>query len=172
MDGLIDHTHLSLVFSHFLLVSKNIIDLHKGSISVYSAGMVHGCTFSIELPIIVNTINIHDNYNYTSSTDLRISENDSNNNDMNMNESELSPLNGSTIVDSESEHVNAKIKALVVDDSSMNRKMVRRLLEIKGNDADDNEDDNDNNGYYDDDSDVMLMMIIVTDHDCTIVVNT
>jgi hypothetical protein len=84
---------------------------------------------------LVNTINIHDkvSYIYTSSTDLKISENDSsNNNDMNMTESELSPSNGSTIVDSESEHVNAKIKALVVDDSSMNRKMVRRLLLLKG----------------------------------------
>jgi len=84
------------------------MDLHKGCISVYSAGMGHGCTFTIELPIIVNTINIHDSYIYTSSTDLKISENDSsNNNDMNMTESELSPSNGSTIVDSESEHVNA-----------------------------------------------------------------
>jgi PleD family two-component response regulator len=68
-----------------------------------------------------------------------------------MNESELSPLvrlssklsNNSIIVDSESEHVNAKIKALVVDDSSMNRRMVRRLLEMKGIDADDNEVDGD-----------------------------
>jgi len=116
-----------------MFISKNIMDLHKGCIGVYSAGMGHGCTFTIELPIIVNTINIHDSYIYTSSTDLKISENDSsNNNDMNMTESELSPSNGSTIVDSESEHVNAKIKALVVDDSSMNRKMVRRLLEMKG----------------------------------------
>jgi PleD family two-component response regulator len=107
--------------------------------------MGHGCTFSIELPIIVNKINTpstdlriseNDSYN-TPSTDLRISENDSYNNDMTMNKSE-SPLsgnlsNGSTILDSESEHGNAKLKALVVDDSSMNRKMVRRLLEMKGN---------------------------------------
>jgi hypothetical protein len=115
--------------------------------------MGHGCTFSIELPIIVNSINVYNSYNNTSSTDLRISEDDSYNNDRNMNESELSPLvrlssklsNTSIIVDSESEHVNAKIKALVVDDSSMNRKMVRRLLEMKGTDADDN------NGYYVDD---------------------
>ena len=150
----------SFFLSLSFLVSKNIIDLHEGSISVYSAGMGHGCTFSIELPIIVNTINVYNNYNNTSSTDLRISEEDSYNNDRNMNESELSPLvrlssnfsNSSIIVDSESEHVNAKIKALVVDDSSMNRKMVRRLLEMKGNNADDNEDD-DNNGYN-------VMMII------------
>jgi len=136
--------------------------LHEGSISVYSAGMGHGCTFSIELPIIVNSINSYNSYNNTSSTDLRISEQDSYNNDRNMNESELSPLvrlssklsNNSIIVDSE--HVNAKIKALVVDDSSMNRRMVRRLLEMKRT------DDDDNNGYYvDDDSDVILMMMIV-----------
>jgi hypothetical protein len=103
-------------------------------------------------------MNVYNNYNNTSSKE------DSYNNDMNMNESELSPLvrlssklsNNSIIVDSESEHVNAKIKALVVDDSSMNRRMVRRLLEMKGTDADDN------NGYYvDDDSDVILMMMIV-----------
>lgn len=143
--------------------------MHEGSISVYSAGMGHGCTFSIELPIIVNSINVYNSYNNTSSNDLRISEDDSYNNDRNMNESELSPLvrlssklsNNSIIVDSESEHVNAKIKALVVDDSSMNRKMVRRLLEMKGNDADDNEDD-DNNGYYvDDDHMIMRMMMII-----------
>ena len=148
----------SFFLSLSFLVSKNIIDLHEGSISVYSAGMGHGCTFSIELPIIVNTINVYNNYNNTSSTDLRISEEDSYNNDRNMNESELSPLvrlssklsNNSIIVDSESEHGNAKIKALIVDDSSMNRKMVRRLLEMKGND-----DDNDNNGnsYNNDDDD-------------------
>ena len=81
-----------------------------------------------------------------------------------MNESELSPLvrlssklsNNSIIVDSESEHVNAKIKALVVDDSSMNRRMVRRLLEMKGIDADDN------NGYYvDDDHMIMRMMMMM-----------
>jgi hypothetical protein len=126
--------------------------------------MGHGCTFSIELPIIVNSINVYNSYNNTSSTDLRISEEDSYNNDRNMNESELSPLvrlssklsNNSIIVDSESEHVNAKIKALVVDDSSMNRKMVRRLLEMKGIDADDN------NGYYvDDDHMIMRMMMMV-----------
>jgi hypothetical protein len=126
--------------------------------------MGHGCTFSIELPIIVNSINVYNSYNNTSSTDLRISEDDSYNNDRNMNESELSPLvrlssklsNTSIIVDSESEHVNAKIKALVVDDSSMNRKMVRRLLEMKGTDADDN------NGYYvDDDHMIMRMMMII-----------
>jgi hypothetical protein len=126
--------------------------------------MGHGCTFSIELPIIVNSINVYNSYNNTSSTDLRISEDDSYNNDMNMNESELSPLvrlsrklsNNSIIVDSESEHVNAKIKALVVDDSSMNRKMVRRLLEMKGIDADDN------NGYYvDDDHMIMRMMMMI-----------
>jgi hypothetical protein len=126
--------------------------------------MGHGCTFSIELPIIVNSINVYNSYNNTSSTDLRISEDDSYNNDMNMNESELSPLvrlssklsNNSIIVDSESEHVNAKIKALVVDDSSMNRRMVRRLLEMKGIDADDN------NGYYvDDDHMIMRMMMMI-----------
>jgi hypothetical protein len=126
--------------------------------------MGHGCTFSIELPIIVNSINVYNSYNNTSSTDLRISEEDSYNNDRNMNESELSPLvrlssklsNNSIIVDSESEHVNAKIKALVVDDSSMNRKMVRRLLEMKGIDADDN------NGYYvDDDHMIMRMMMMI-----------
>jgi len=126
--------------------------------------MGHGCTFSIELPIIVNSINVYNSYNNTSSTDLRISEEDSYNNDRNMNESELSPLvrlssklsNNSIIVDSESEHVNAKIKALVVDDSSMNRKMVRRLLEMKGT------DDDDNNGYYvDDDHMIMRMMMMI-----------
>ena len=126
--------------------------------------MGHGCTFSIELPIIVNSINSYNIYNNTSSNDLRISEEDSYNNDINKNESELSPLvrlssklsNNSIIVDSESEHVNAKIKALVVDDSSMNRKMVRRLLEMKGIDADDN------NGYYvDDDHMIMRMMMII-----------
>ncbi len=154
-----------MLISLTFLVSKNIIDLHEGSISVYSAGMGHGCTFSIELPIIVNTINVYNNYNNTSS------KVDSCNNDMNMNESELSPSplvrlnsnlsNNSIIVYSESEHVNAKIKALVVDDSSMNRKMVRRLLEMKGNDADDSEDD-DNNGYYvDDDHMIMRMMMII-----------
>ena len=81
---------------------------------------------------------------------------------MNSNGSErikLSPLvrlssklsNNSIIFDSESEHGNAKIKALIVDDSSMNRKMVRRLLEMKGNDDDDN--DNNGNSYNNDDDD-------------------
>jgi hypothetical protein len=122
--------------------------------------------FSIELPIIVDQPLDFDVNNKlifdTSSTDSIVPEDDNYNNYMNLNESErikISPLvrlssklsNNSIIVDSESEHGNARIKALIVDDSSMNRKMVRRLLEIKGND-DDNEDDDDNNGYDDDNS--------------------
>jgi len=140
--------------------------LHEGSICVYSAGMGHGCTFSIELPIIVdqpldfdvNNKLIFETNDNTSFTELIIPEDDNFNNYINSNGSErikLSPLvrlssklsNNSIIVDSESEHGNAKIKALIVDDSSMNRKMVRRLLEMKGN-----HDDNDYNGYDDDNS--------------------
>ena len=132
--------------------------------------MGHGCTFSIELPIIVdqpldfdvnNKLIIETNDN-TSLTELIIAEDDNHNYYMNSNGSErikLSPLvrlssklsNNSIIVDSESEHGNAKIKALIVDDSSMNRKMVRRLLEMKGNDDDDN--DNNGNSYNNDDDD-------------------
>ena len=59
-DWLIDWSYsyfyipFPLFLSHYSVVSKNIIDLHEGSICVYSAGMGHGCTFSIELPIIVD----------------------------------------------------------------------------------------------------------------------
>ena len=140
------------------------MDLHEGSICVYSEGMGYGSTFSIELPIIVNQpleFDINNkiifgiNNNSNTSTDVIIPEDDNNNNNnnnnMNFNESEstkLSPLvtlnrqiSNSSIVESESEHVNASIKALIVDDSSMNRKMVRRLLEMKGNDVDEYDDD-------------------------------
>ncbi len=164
-DWLIDWSY-SFSLSHYSIVSKNIIDLHEGSICVYSAGMGHGCTFSIELPIIVdqpldfdvNNKLIFETNDNTSFTELIIPEDDNFNNYINSNGSErikLSPLvrlssklsNNSIIVDSESEHGNTKIKALIVDDSSMNRKMVRRLLEMKGN-----RDDNDYNGYDDDNS--------------------
>jgi len=142
------------------------MDLHHGSIYVYSEGMGHGCVFSIELPITLSEPLNLDNNNKTvigtfSTTD-NLLDNINNNNDhlnMNFNENDsikLSPLqilnkkiSDSSIIDTtEPQHVNAHIKALIVDDSSMNRKMVRRLLEMKGNY--DSYDDVDEDDYNDD----------------------
>jgi len=34
-----------------LFISKGIVDLHNGSISVYSAGEGHGCSFILSMPM-------------------------------------------------------------------------------------------------------------------------
>lgn len=139
------------------------MDLHHGSIYVYSEGMGHGCVFSIELPITLSEPLNLDNNNKTvigtiPTTDYLLDNNNFHQN-MNFNENDsikLSPLqilnkkiSDSSIIDTtEPQHVNAHIKALIVDDSSMNRKMVRRLLEMKGNY--DSYDDVDEDDYNDD----------------------
>ena len=127
------------------------MDLHNGYIWVHSEGIGHGSVFSIELPITLTQpldsnrdMNAQIMYKTIYGNDKDIELNDEqfddsdgdNNNNNNVGDSKTSDL----LVESDSSFseldaqlvANAKIKALIVDDSSMNRKMVRRLLLLRG----------------------------------------
>ena len=128
------------------------MDLHNGYIWVHSEGIGHGSVFSIELPITLTQpldsnrdMNAQIMYKtiYGNDKDIELndeqfddSDGDDNNNNNNVGDSKTSDL----LVESDSSFseldaqlvANAKIKALIVDDSSMNRKMVRRLLLLRG----------------------------------------
>ena len=129
------------------------MDLHNGYIWVHSEGIGHGSVFSIELPITLTQpldsnrdMNAQIMYKtiYGNDKDIELNDeqfddsdgDDNNNNNNNVGDSKTSDL----LVESDSSFseldaqlvANAKIKALIVDDSSMNRKMVRRLLLLRG----------------------------------------
>ena len=136
------------------------MDLHEGSIWVHSEGMRHGSTFCIELPIFLTQpldsnrdMNAEIKYKtiYGNDKDIELGDDQYDDDDdgddddeANTNNTPNKKANDSNttefLVESESSFseldaqlaANAKIKALIVDDSSMNRKMVRRLLLLRG----------------------------------------
>ena len=122
------------------------MDLHQGSIWVTSDGLGHGCVFTIELPItlpqpIDNKSNMHAEIRYKTiygnERDMEKSEGNIQHGsyckveDTRASISMLTTSESFAVLDAYVE-ANAKIKALVVDDSSMNRKMIRRLLALRG----------------------------------------
>ena len=88
-------------------ITKNIVELHHGALSCFSEGLGKGCTMRLTLPVLTR-----------SSDDLQ-------------NEPFQNAHQKSTVVElleCEKQHCGLHKKVLVVDDSTMCRKMVTRLL--------------------------------------------
>jgi signal transduction histidine kinase/CheY-like chemotaxis protein len=101
-----------------LYIAKGIIEQHNGHLYADSQGLGTGSTFTLELPLFV--IDVDQDYQRQEEGEA---QNDSGNGKL------------SSTVD----HVN-KLRILVVDDSETNRKLLCRILTIKGHDVDSAED--------------------------------
>jgi hypothetical protein len=92
-------------------VTKGLVDLHFGKISVSSEGEGRGCTFTVEVPL------------HVVGSDVLISALDN-----------ILELESSRILEEATEEIElaSQLHILVVDDATSNRKMLVRLLENRG----------------------------------------
>lgn len=93
-----------------LWISKEVVQLHHGSLTATSEGENCGCVFIMELPFVMMDESVT-NISLNTKEDEAI-----------RNTCLISPVNALTFIRN----------ILVVDDSSLNRKMVCRLLRIAG----------------------------------------
>ncbi len=100
-----------------LHIAKGIMEQHRGTLKVSSAGLGRGCVFTLKIPIH-NVSPSNDNATTLDSTEHRRS---------------FSP---STPTDYEA----STLKILIVDDAAMNRKLLARLLRNHGHQCDEAED--------------------------------
>lgn len=134
-----------------LFVSKGLVDLHHGNISVHSDGEGRGCRFSVEIPLSFVELdqrdleggNIRDIDKATSSQRLQKAKGDSVSVFSNIRDSSSSYMSikqasekeqglvEGAIVVKEHRYVNP-LRILIVDDASSNRKMMGRLLAKHG----------------------------------------
>jgi hypothetical protein len=103
-----------------LAVTKGLVDLHFGKISVSSNGEGQGSTFTVEVPLhVVESDDVTPNQELDNMLEIERSQSQ----DAVVAIDETSPL-----------------YILVVDDAASNRKMLIRLLEKKGHECVDAED--------------------------------
>ena len=122
------------------VVTRSIIDLHGGAIAVYSEGEGLGSTFAIELPAFVKDTSLR------SSSKSSASRYKSSLKSKRMERYKPSYHNATSIVPSAEDHYEGEgntvdksdvqeisetnsLHILLVDDSSMSRKMVKKALE-------------------------------------------
>ena len=109
-----------------LWISKNIVDLHGGRLSVHSEGEGKGSTFRLEIPM---TRNNHP----AAGIDGKSTSLQSNQNANNISHDETDSNRQAT-------QVIIKKKLLLVDDVGTNRKFLRKLLELRGHECHEAED--------------------------------
>ena len=117
-----------------LWITKGIVDLHQGEISVHSEGLGYGSTFTVELPMerVIRTTDTvapldrsmrRSNYISNSMPSLSLPQGVGNTNQLVIKES-ITPV----------------YQLLIVDDSPLNRKMLQRILRAAGHTCDEAED--------------------------------
>lgn len=121
-----------------LWISKSIIDLHEGQVSVDSKGIGHGCTFTFEVPlgeafirrggrnsVAAAALLSHNNISAPSSPSSLPSDTLTSaiNAAVGASKSSVVPLNENYALEN--------IRILVVDDAPLNRKMMSRTLGTK-----------------------------------------
>ena len=99
-------------------ISKSIVDMHGGQLSVYSEGEGKGSTFRIEIPMTRQVKTPELDILFTTSTTSSNSQSSSEDYGMS----------------------TTKKKILIVDDAPINRKFLRKLLEQRGHECDEAED--------------------------------
>jgi CheY-like chemotaxis protein len=138
-----------------LWITKGIIDLHGGVISVYSKGEGFGSTFKVELPMTLNEVlranemnrvqqegspthHEHDAVARTSATISRVVSFDSTpRHDPDTIESTVTGSPNVKVGNKTEQTVEAggdkpHFRLLLVDDSQLNRKMMSRVMESEG----------------------------------------
>ena len=109
-----------------LWITKKLVELHGGSVGLYSEGEGRGCTFFMEIPLSAaseNDVAVHEwNHGNDAPSGVRRAVANS--------AMELASLK-------ENDDVNpcAPMQLLVVDDSSLNRKMMLKILTFRGHDV-------------------------------------
>ena len=95
------------------------MDLHKGRVSVESEGEGHGCTFSVDLPVVpVGSVSLQQSHLSGSFNGDPMAE------DMAI----PVEMRNSLIAWESSEERNSRFRILLVDDSAITRKMMVRSL--------------------------------------------
>ena len=129
-----------------MAVSKGIMELHSGTISVHSEGEGRGCTFTIEIPLH-RTMPVSEESKYIMDRVMPMSSKENDNNLNRLSVSSTDTLFGSTYGTSKRKQFlkntlqrssqrklrlgNRLLHILVVDDAALNRKMLVRLLAAK-----------------------------------------
>ena len=146
-----------------LFISKGIVDLHKGTIAVYSEGEGHGCSFILSMPMVradvepapVMTSLMLDTVSTPATTmSVPISARKSIKSDRSYDENRqnpkiavdwddnMMPLTGrnppvtARNAASESELLRKKYRLLIVDDSHLSRKMLCKTMRVAGHECD------------------------------------
>lgn len=109
-----------------LFISKNIVERHGGRLTVQSDGIGSGCTFTMELPLVLESVESDDKIAKTSSTGVQETAS---------SREVLFVVSESATSDSvhaTKATAEQRGRVLLVDDSIPTRKLLRRLLEAKG----------------------------------------
>jgi len=126
----------------YISVTKGIMDLHNGSISVASPGEGYGSTFEVEIPlyrklaIIVDEQKRDDNSNHENSF---MDESEDEEKEKMEEESsgpgcnQVSSPQGALVTPFFAAlNTNLSTRILVVDDAPLNRKMIRNIMKSRG----------------------------------------
>lgn len=114
-----------------LFISKKIVDAHEGDISVFSSGQGHGCTFTIDIPALINEKSIlQRTQTYGLTSDLHVRSRHLTSRD-DMTEIEKFVQSSSTISTDHAPYVPA-FHFLIVDDSPISRKMIIKYIRSLG----------------------------------------
>jgi len=113
------------VFMFVVLVTKGIVDLHHGHITVASPGEGFGSTFTVQIPLYRRLNAAGNNESQVIIPEEKDSENCS--------EVYTETSRNATLVGRRSSSIVAKnsIRILVVDDAKLNRKMTRNILKSR-----------------------------------------
>ena len=115
-----------------MMITKGIVDLHGGEISVQSDGIGHGSTFTVKLPLYSRPFLDRRTPGRLSRSSMR-SLRKSVNMLRSMSHFDEGTQNGTSINDNTSEKESTfLLHVLIVDDSHLNRKMMTKLLHGEG----------------------------------------
>ena len=110
-----------------LVISKRIVELHGGRIGLFSDGEGTGCTFFVDIVAWRTDVDTSDYNFFLISGDRRSTATEP------KGESVKKGIVGATVTQIFQQESNVKtLNVLVVDDSSTNRKMTRKMLEYLG----------------------------------------
>ena len=112
-----------------MYISKKIVDAHDGQISVFSSGQGHGCTFTIDIPVTISDRSFHQR---TRTFGLTSDSQDCTHFPINQDEFSEMIECGDQRIKAEEQSLPATFHFLIVDDSSVSRKMLIKYIRSLG----------------------------------------